>query len=81
MTDLAIRVNPFILKSTVMVRDKELGIYREEKIAHKDLAAFISAQENLDTVHLFGNEKYVKKIEEECIAKYNMERTIFLINK
>ena len=81
MIDIVTKVFPGIFKCTVAIRDCEQGYYREEKVPFKDLASFIVSQENVRDVHLFGAEKYVKKIQEECLTKYTTNNIPnFLIN-
>ena len=49
-------------------------------IPHSEVASFISLQTDLDTVHLFGNQKFAKKIQEDCLKKYNVKNVTFSIN-
>ena len=81
MKELIVKIAPFILKQSVYIRDIETGEIKEECIPQKELAHFISLQQDIKEIHLFGHEKFVKKIQEECMYKYNMKDFVFKINE
>ena len=81
MKELIIKFQPFVFKQTVFVKDGSR--LKEEQVPQKDLANYISLCEGVHTVHFFGNEKFAKKIKEECITKYQMKPSTinFVYNK
>ena len=81
MNEIVIKIAPFVFKQTVYIRNKTTGSVIEKRIPQKDLADFITSQDDLDTVHLFGNEKITHKIEQECLAKYNYLNCKFKFNE
>lgn len=81
MKELAIHVAPFTFKCKGMLKDIELGTYEIVKIPQREIASFISVQEDLRKVHLFGNDKIVRKIKEDCLTKYNVNNVLFVINE
>lgn len=78
MKQLIIKFEPFVFKQTVFL--KEDDDVQKIDIPQKELTSFISLQENLSAVHFFGNEKFIKKIEEECITKYKLNNVKYYIN-
>ena len=81
MKEIIIKIAPFVLKQTVYIKDKETGAVTEKHIPQKDLASFISLEDDLETVHLFGNKKFLQKLQQECIAKYNYLDCQFKFNE
>ena len=82
MKEMIIKLAPFVLKQTVYIIDKETKEVKEDKIPQKELSKYISLHENdIDHVHLFGNEDFIRKIQEECISKYKVCKCDFKINK
>jgi len=82
MKEMILKVAPFVFKQTVYIVDRETNEVQEEQIPQKDLANYISLHENeIDCVHLFGNEKFVRKIEQDCTCKYNVCKCNFKINE
>lgn len=83
MKEISIKLAPFVLKQTVFIRDiNEIGsdTVTSIDVPHSEVANFISLQTDLDTVHLFGNQKFAKKIQEDCLKKYNVKNVTFSIN-
>ena len=80
MKELIIRIAPFVLKQCVYIRDINTGEIQEHMIPQKELANFISTQDNIKEIHLFGNEKFVRKLQEDCMCKYNV-KCKFTINE
>ena len=78
MKELVIKIAPFVFKQTVFI--KEDGEWRTVEVPHKELTSFISLEPDVKTVHLFGNEKMVKKVQEECVTKYSLADIEFKIN-
>ena len=81
MKELIVKIAPFVLKQCVYIKDMNTGEIKEICIPQKELASFISLQEDLKEVHLFGNQKFIKKLQEDCICKYNVKNCIFKINE
>lgn len=81
MKELVIHVGPFVFKSEVIIKDNDLGTYETVKVPQRDLASFISSQKDITKVHLYGNDKVVRKIEEDCLTKFNVKNVAFSINK
>lgn len=83
MKEISIKLAPFIFKQTIFIREvNEIGsdTVTSIDIPHSEVASFISLQTDLDTVHLFGNQKFAKKIQEDCLKKYNVKNVTFSIN-
>ena len=82
MKEMIIKIAPFVLKQTVYITDKDTDFVSEEKVPQKELASYISLHENeVQCVHLFGKEEFVRKIQEECLSKYSVCKCDFKINK
>lgn len=82
MREMIIKIAPFVLKQTVYIVNRETNEVIEDKVPQKDLAKYFSAHQNdVDCIHLFGKEEFVKKIQEECITKYKIQNCDFKINK
>lgn len=81
MKELIIKIAPFVFKQCVYIRNIDTGEIEEVSIPQKELASFISLQENLKEVHIFGNEKFINKFQEDCLTKYNLKDCIFKINE
>lgn len=81
MKEIVIQFQPFVFKQTVFIKEKESGEIIQQKIPQKELATYISLQQNVETVHFFGNAKFADKIKNECITKYKMNNVNILINK
>lgn len=82
MKEMILKMAPFVLKQTVYIIDRETNEVIEDKVPQKELASYISLHENeLDCVHLFGNEEFLRKVQEECSCKYNVCKCDFKINK
>ncbi len=79
MKELIIKFAPFVLKQSVFIKDGDKII--EEKIPQKEIASFVSAQENVKKIHFFGNETYARKIAAEVTTKYGMTDIEMLFNK
>lgn len=81
MKELIIKFQPFVFKQTVFI--KEGNKLSEEQVPQRDLANYISLCKGVDTVHFFGNEKFAKKVREDCICKYNLtpNKIKFFFNK
>ena len=71
MKEVVIKIAPFVLKSTVFI--KENGEIRSVEIPQKEISSFLSLEPDVDVVHLFGNEKITNKIQEECMVKYSLK--------
>lgn len=81
MKELIIKFEPFIFKQTVFIKD-EKGVITQQQVPQKELASFISLIDNIGKIHFFGNEKYAKKIKEECLTQYKLnDKIIIEINK
>lgn len=80
MKELIVKIAPFVLKQSVYIRDIDTGEVKEECVPQKELASFISLQENVKEIHLFGHSKFVKKLQDECMCKYNCN-CIYKINE
>ena len=72
MKELIIRIAPFVLKQCVYIRDISTGEIQEHMVPQKELASFISLQEDIKEIHLFGNEKFIRKLKEDGMCKYNL---------
>ncbi len=80
MKEVIIKFEPFVFKQTVFIKD-ENGVLTKDKVPQKELASYISLLENVEQVHLFGNDKYALKLKEECITKYKINNIDICINK
>lgn len=83
MKEISIRITPFVLKQTIFIREvAEIGedTLTTISIPQSQIASFISLQPQLERVHLFGNQKFAKKIQEDCLKKYNVKNVTFTIN-
>lgn len=80
MKELIIKFEPFIFKQTIFIKEDN-DIIKQIQIPQKELAKFISLQENVSEIHFFGNKKFAEKIQEECITKYKLTNVRFSINK
>lgn len=82
MKEMIIKLAPFVLKQTVYIIDKETKEVKEDKIPQKELASYISLHEDeINCIHLFGNESFIKKVQEECSCKYKVCKCDFKINQ
>lgn len=82
MREMIIKIAPFVLNQTVYTIDKDTNEVTEDKVPQKDLAKFFSQHENdVDCIHIFGKEEFVRKIQEECMTKYSGNKCNFKINK
>ena len=81
MKELIIKFQPFVFKQVVFI--KEGRKVSQQEVPQRELAEFISLCNNVDCVHFFGNEKFARKIKDDCICKYKMmpNRTKFVFNK
>lgn len=80
MKEVVIKFEPFILNQTVFIKEDSGEIIRKD-IPQRELANYISLLTDVDKVHLFGNKKFAEKIKSECITKYKIAETKFIINK
>lgn len=82
MKEMLIKIAPFVFKQTVYTIDRETNEVREDKVPQKELPSFFSLHEDeIDCIHIFGKEEFVKKIQEECMTKYKICKCDFKINK
>lgn len=79
MKEIIIKFEPFVFKQTVFI--KENNHINKEEVPQKELSSYISLLEDVDKVHLFGNEKFADKIKEECMTKYKINNINFYINE
>ena len=81
MKEIVIQFEPFVFKQTVFIKDGDN--ITQEKIPQKELANYISLQEDLKAVHFFGNVNFANKLKNEFITKYKLkEKDVnILINK
>lgn len=77
--ELVVKFEPFVLQQTIFIKHAD-GTIEQKDIPQKELASFISLQEDLSKVHFFGNKEFVSKVKEECLTKYKLKETIFCIN-
>lgn len=75
MKELVVNIAPFVLKQTIFIRED--GKVSQLQIPQKEIASYISLHTDIDVVHLFGPEKFTKKIHEECITKYSVNNIDF----
>ena len=83
MKEISIKLAPFVLKQTIFIRQvSQIGedTLTTIDIPQSQIASFISLQTDLTNVHLFGNQKLAKKIQENCLKKYNVKNVMFTIN-
>ena len=80
MKEVIIKFEPFVFKQTVFIKH-ENGTLTEEKVPQKELASYISLLEDVDKVHLFGQDKFAMKVKEECLTKYKVNNIDICINK
>ena len=83
MKEIGIKIAPFVLKQTVFIREvSEIGDDNVTTVSMpwNEIPKFISLQTDLDKVYLFGSQKFAKKIQEDCLVKYNVKNVTFVIN-
>lgn len=78
MKEVIIKFEPFVFKQTIFI--KEGNEIKQEQIPQKELSSFISLLDDVNKVHLFGNQKFAEKIKEECTTKYKINNIDFCIN-
>lgn len=80
MKQIVIKFEPFVFRQTVFIKDEDSGEITQESIPQKELASYLSLEEDICKVHFFGNEKFANKIKTECISKYKFQDSLFCIN-
>ncbi len=81
MKKIIIKYIPFTFDQVVYI--KEIETDEDVKILHvktDEISKFISETEDIEEVHLYGNEKIIKNIRKDCLTKYRLHNIDFYIN-
>lgn len=84
MKELSIKLAPFILKQTIFIREMQeirTDVVTSIEVPQREIASYISLQTDVERVHLFGNQKLARKIQEDCLSKYKVKNIDFVFNK
>ena len=80
MKEIIIKLEPFVFKQTLFIKDEQ-GTIVQVQVPQREVASYISFLAGIEKIHLFGNEKFINKIREECITKYNLKNIEFCMNR
>lgn len=81
MKEAIVKFEPFTFRQSVYFRDTKTGKIEQERIPQSELSNYLSLVDDIETIHFFGNEKFVRKFKTECLTKYKMEKVNILINE
>ena len=81
MKKIVIKYEPFTFDQTLYI--KEIGTDTDAEVVHikaNEIPKFISEAEDIEEVHLYGNEKLVQNVRKECLTKYRLHNIDFYVN-
>ena len=85
MADVIIKIQPFNNTQKVYITKEDKSILEIYDITLNNLADFLVELKNIKTIHIMGNEEYIKTYVKEIklkeMNKYNENKLEILINK
>ena len=70
MRDIFIKTKLFIFNQSVIIRNNETGATETYSIPLDEIIDFVSTLNDVDTIHLSGNEKYIEQIKKDFTTRY-----------
>ncbi len=82
MKEVIVKFEPFIFKQTVFIKDCDTEAIETKQVPQKDLLNFLSLIPDVKVIHFFGNEKFAKKIKDDCLTCNKFSKNVYIcINK